>query len=153
MTSYAEQRAYWKGFLATAPVPARAKLVYSDLGESKNIVARGKWTIVLYAICYMLSSKKSHESFLTRYIKIWLLHFIITFRDQLKVQRMNSLREVFFLLNSASRWNTFGCSVDKCLFLQVPIQLTSLRIKFLLSHLFFIYEIQAFEVPTSFMRH
>lgn len=153
MTSYAEQRAYWKGFLATAPVPARAKLVYSDLGESKNIVARGKWTIVLYAICYMLSSKKSHDSFLTRYIKIWLLHFIITFHDQLKVQRTNSLREVFFLLNSASRWNTFGCSVDKCLFLQVPIQLTSLRIKFLLSHLFFIYEIQAFEVPTSFMRH
>ena len=96
MTSYAEQRAYWKGFLATAPVPARAKLVYSDLGESKNIVARGKWTIVLYAICYMLSSKKSHDSFLTRYIKIWLLHFIITFRDQLKVQRTNSLREGFF---------------------------------------------------------
>ena len=36
MTSYAEQRAYWKGFLATAPVPARAKFVYSDLGESKK---------------------------------------------------------------------------------------------------------------------
>ena len=49
------------------------------------------------AICYMLSSKKSHDSFLTRYIKIWLLHFIITFRDQLKVQRMNFLREVFFI--------------------------------------------------------
>ena len=48
------------------------------------------------AICYMLNSKKLHDSFLTMYIKIWLLHFIITFRDQLKVQRTNSLREVFF---------------------------------------------------------